>query len=86
MKYIISTTGSKIPFMLTADKKFVFDTVVPTEVEDTDSIILFKRLGAQLKEVTQTSTFKTKVKTVVEPIEDVKEMSSDEDGEAKDVE
>ena len=49
MKYILSTTGEKISFMLDKEHKFIFDTIIPTEVTDEQFIVLNKRLGVQLK-------------------------------------
>ena len=80
MKYLISNTGSKFNWMLNANKKFVFDPIVPVEVEDDDLPILIKRLGVNIKEVTMGSTSKKTSKKDVE-------VSVDEDSEvAKDVE
>ena len=53
MKYIVSTTGSPIEFMLDGNHTFLFDTLSPTKVTDEQFVILQKRLGVQLKEVSQ---------------------------------
>lgn len=79
MKYLISTTGSKIPFMLDAKKKFVFDPIVPVEIEDADFPSLNKRLGVQLQEVS-VGYKPTKVS-----VEKPTVMDADEDSEEKDV-
>ena len=81
MKYLISTTGSKFPFMLNAEKKFVFDPISAVPVEDDDLPILVKRLGVNIKEVTIGKPSNKKVDE-----EKPTEMSADEDGEAKDEE
>lgn len=61
MKYIVSTTGEKINFMLDANHKFVFDTIMPTQVDDAQFIVLKKRLGVQLKEVPQSTPIEKEV-------------------------
>lgn len=55
MKYIVSTIGSPIEFMLNKDRKFTFDPIIPTEVSEAEYIILKKRLGVQLKDVPQST-------------------------------
>ena len=87
MKYIVSATGSPINFMLDANHKFVFDTIVQVSVTDEQFIILRKRLGVQIKEVPQGTSlnkavnpdivneedFMSVVKTPIEkPVKEVK--------------
>jgi hypothetical protein len=49
MKYITSTTGSKITFNINANRKIVIDTIVPVQVEDSEFVLLDSRLGSALK-------------------------------------
>ena len=70
MKYLTSNTGEKFNWMLTANKKFVFDPIVPVEVEDDDLPILIKRLGVNIKEVSMGSTSKKTSKKDVEVLGD----------------
>lgn len=51
MKQIISTTGAKILFNLSRDRKLIIDPVIPIEVTIPEFKILDSRLGAQLREV-----------------------------------
>ena len=86
MKYLISTTGSAFPFMLNAKKNFMFDPIIPTEVEDGDMPILIKRLGLNIQEVSPSAQVTPPIvppKTITSTSTVV--MDADEDGEPQDV-
>ena len=51
MKNIISTTGSKINFVLNQNRSFVFDPTSPIEVTEEEFTVLNKRLGSQLRTI-----------------------------------
>jgi len=51
MKYIISRTGEKIKFNLSANRKLLIDPTIPTEVQDAEFTVLNTRLGSQIKSV-----------------------------------
>lgn len=97
MKYVISTTGSEIKFNLTAARKLVIETKIPIEVTDEEFIILDKRLGAQIKSISMTSTAKAtgtpsvtpslSKPSVAFPPEKLEQtiMSVDETGEEEDI-
>lgn len=50
MKYITSTTGDKIKFNLTTERKLLIDTIVPIEVSEEEFTSLKSRLGNQILE------------------------------------
>lgn len=65
MKYITSTTGKKILFNLTSEKKLVIDTVVPIQLAEEEFKILKSRLGGQIHEHNMENETPTTVETPV---------------------
>ena len=77
-KYIISTTGEKINFVLSGSRTIVIDTIVPVEVNELEFNLLQNRLGSQI----QTVDFSSTSKEVSQ--EEIKKIKEEETEEKKD--
>ena len=54
-KYVVSTTGSQIPFNLSRGREIIIDTLIPILVGELEARVLTERLGTQIKIVMDNS-------------------------------
>lgn len=69
MKYIVCTTQEPIHFSISGSRKFIIESVIPTQVSEEEYTVLVNRLGSQIKTVEVPGTVEATPEEVEIPAE-----------------